>query len=130
MASIRREFTVAASAADAWDVIRDVGALHTRFVPGFVKDTVLDGDTRIVTFGNGSIVRERIVDLDDKRRRIAYAATGRSAEHHNASVEVFDGSQTKIVWITDVLPNDIADYIGSMMDAAVPIMKQTFSRKA
>lgn len=130
MASIRREFTVAASAADAWDVIRDVGALHTRFVPGFVKDTVLDGDTRIVTFGNGSIVRERIVDLDDKRRRIAYAATGGSAEHHNASVEVFDGPQTKIVWITDVLPNDIANYIGSMMDAAVPIMKQTFSRKA
>ena len=129
MASVRREFTVPVGAAQVWDVIRDVGALHTRFVPGFVTETRLDGDTRIVTFANGSVVRERIVDLDDTRRRLAYSATGGRAEHHNASVEVFDGAGTKIVWITDVLPNDIVNYIASMMDAAIPVMKQTFSRK-
>ncbi|HTW34470.1 MAG TPA: SRPBCC family protein [Rhizomicrobium sp.] len=128
MASIRREFTVGMSAADAWDVIRDYGAVHTRLVPGFVTDTKLDGDARIVTFGNGSVVRERIVDLDDKRRRIAYSATGGRAEHHNATAEVFDGLETRIVWITDVLPNEIAGYITSQMDAAIPVMKKSLAR--
>ena len=130
MASIRREFTVGMSAAEAWDVIRDYGALHTRFVPGFVTDTKLDGgDARIVTFGNGSVVRERIIDLDDKRRRIAYSAASERIEHYNATVEVFEGPETKIVWIVDLLPNAIAGYIASQMDTAVPVMQKSLSRK-
>ena len=129
MASIRREFTVGMSAAEAWDVIRDYGALHTRFVPGFVTDTKLDGDARIVTFGNGSVARERIVDLDDTRRRICYSAASERIEHYNATVEVFDGPETKIVWIVDLLPNAIAGYIASQMDIAVPIMRKSLSRK-
>ena len=129
MASIRREFTVGMSAADAWEIFRDVGALHTRLVPGFVTDTKMDGDTRIVTFSNGSVVPERIVDLDDKRRRIAYSAKSERIEHHNATVEVVEGPETKIVWITDILPNEIAGYITSQMDAAIPIMQKSLARK-
>ena len=129
MASIRREFTVGMSAAEAWDVIRDYGALHTRFVPGFVTDTKLDGDARIVTFGNGTVARERIVDVDDTHRRIAYSAASERLEHHHATVEVFEGPETKIVWITDVLPNAVAGYIASQMDAAIPVMKKSLSRK-
>jgi len=130
MASIRREFTVAASAAEAWDVIRDVGALHTRFVPGFVVDTRLEGDTRIVTFGNGTVARERIIDVDDARRRICYSAASERIEHYNATVEVFDGPETKLVWIVDLLPNAIAGYIAAQMDTAIPIMKKSLSRLA
>ena len=75
------------------------------------------------------MVRERIVDLDDKRRRIAYSATGGRAEHHNATVEVFEGRKTKIVWITDILPNDIAGDITAQMDAAIPVMQGALARK-
>ena len=45
--------------------MRDFGALHTRLVPGFVTDTKLDGDARIVTFANGTVARELLVDCDD-----------------------------------------------------------------
>ena len=41
MASIRREITVRATADQVWDVLADLGALHTRLVPGFVVDTKL-----------------------------------------------------------------------------------------
>ena len=44
MASIRREISIAATAERVWDALRDVGALHTRLVPGFVTDCRLDGD--------------------------------------------------------------------------------------
>ena len=39
MGSIRRELTTRARASDVWSAIRDIGALHTRLVPGFVVDT-------------------------------------------------------------------------------------------
>ena len=55
MASIRREVSIEVSAAQLWDALRDVGALHTRLVAGFVTDCRLEGDARIVTFANGML---------------------------------------------------------------------------
>ena len=54
MASIRKDVAIAVPAAKVWDAVRDFGALHTRLVPGFVLDTKLDGEARIVRFANGS----------------------------------------------------------------------------
>ena len=41
MASVHREIAIARSADEVWDALADVGALHTRLVPGFVVDTKL-----------------------------------------------------------------------------------------
>jgi len=41
VASIRREFLVDARPEDVWDAVRDLGALQTRLVPGFVTDCKL-----------------------------------------------------------------------------------------
>src|SRR2546428_12471359 len=58
MASIHKDILIDANPNDVWDALRDFGALHTRLVPGFVTDTKLDGDARIVTFANGTVARE------------------------------------------------------------------------
>src|SRR5882672_11744453 len=55
MASIHKDILIDANPNDVWDALRDLGALHTRLVPGFVTDTKLDGDARIVTFANGTV---------------------------------------------------------------------------
>ena len=57
---------------EVWDAIRDIGALHTRLVPGFVVDTRLEPGARIVTFGNGMVVKEPIVDIDEADRRLVW----------------------------------------------------------
>src|SRR4051794_8779032 len=62
MASIHKEILIDATPADVWDALRDFGALHTRLAPGFVLDTKLDGEARIVTFANGNVARELLVD--------------------------------------------------------------------
>ena len=62
MASIRKEIPLEVSAEHAWSALRDVGALHHRLVPGFVVDTKLEDGARVVTFGNGMVVRELIVE--------------------------------------------------------------------
>ena len=54
MASIHKDISLDAHPDDVWSAVRDFGALHTRLVPGFVTDTRLDGDARIVTFANGT----------------------------------------------------------------------------
>ena len=113
MASIYKEIIIDAHPDDVWDALRDFGAVHTRLAPGFVLDTKLDGDARIVTFANGSVARETLVDCDDTRRRLVYAIASERLKQHSASAQVFAESdgRTRFVWITDVLPNEIAPYI-------------------
>jgi carbon monoxide dehydrogenase subunit G len=132
MASIRNEMVVEARPADAWDAIRDVGAVHRRLAPGFVVDTRMDGDARIVTFGNGMVARELIVDVDPESRRLVWAVVGGRLTHHNASLQVFAESEgrSRVVWIADLLPNALAPVIAGMIEQGMGAMKQTLERAA
>src|SRR3546814_4700022 len=96
MASIHRDIMIDASAADIWDAVRDIGALHTRLVPGFGVDTTVDGEVRAVRFGNGLRVHERVIDVDDARRRIAWSVLeAPQMRYHHASLQLFDDEDRK-----------------------------------
>jgi len=127
MATIHREIEIERSKESVWDAIRDIGAIHKRLVPGFVVDCKLEGEWRTVTFGNGMIVRELIVSVDDKTCRHSWSARGESLTHHNASVQVFSEGQDKcrVVWIADLMPNEVAEAIGEMIQQGLATMKQT-----
>ena len=130
MASIRKEILLDARPEEVWAAVRDIGALHTRLVPGFVTDTRLEEGARVVTFGNGMVVRELIVDLDDQARRLVWSARGRLT-HHNASAQVFaEGERrAKLVWTADVLPNELAGDIRAMMEQGAAAMQKAFAKR-
>ena len=130
MASIRREVLIEARGEDVWDAVRDVGAIHKRLAPGFVVDTRLEDGARIVTFGNGFVVREVIVDVDDTARRLVWAAVGGRLTHHNASMQVFAEGDTRsrVVWIADLLPHELAGYVTGLMEQGLGVAKQTLDR--
>ncbi|WP_339029937.1 SRPBCC family protein [Bradyrhizobium symbiodeficiens] len=126
MASIHNDIPLNASARDVWDAVRDFGALHERLAPGFVTACALDGDARIVTFANGSVAREILVDCDDARQRLVYAISNERLKHYSASVQVIaDGERrSRLVWIIDMLPNELAAYVeGQTKEAVVAIHK-------
>jgi len=127
MASICKEIHLAASPDDVWDAVRDFGAVHTRLARGFVTDARMDGDSRIVTFANGTVARELLVDCDDDKRRLVYAIASEQIKHYSASVQIIsDGtSESRFIWVVDVLPNDIAPYISAQMDLGIVAMKRT-----
>ena len=127
MASIRRETLINASPADVWAAVRDWGALHERLAPGFVTDTRLDGADRIVTFFNGSVMREVMIDLDEGARRLAWSIVDGPYTHHNGAAQVFaDGDgRTRVVWITDLLPNELAERTAEMMERGLSVIKET-----
>ncbi|NUP10745.1 MAG: SRPBCC family protein [Polyangiaceae bacterium] len=134
MASIHEEIVIDAPAEHVWDAIRDVGALHTRLVPGFVTDTKMEeaGAVRAVTFANGSTVRERIVTVDDKRRRLVWSVVSEPFSHHNGSIQAFaEGDRrTKAVWIADLLPEELAPRVQPMMAQGLKAMKAALERSS
>ena len=131
MASIHREILIDAHPDVVWDALRDVGAIHTRLAPGFVTDVRLEDGARVVTFGNGLVVRELIVDRDDNARRLAWSAVGGRMTHHNASAQVFaNGRGSRFVWIADLLPNELAPDVAAMMDQGLTVIQRTLEAAA
>jgi hypothetical protein len=132
MASIHKDIPIDAPAGDVWDAVRDFGAPHRRLVPGFVLDTKLDGEARIVSFANGTVARELLVDCDDSRRRLVYAVISERMKQHSASVQVIaegEGS-CRLIWVVDLLPHEIAPYIDGQMDQAALAMQTALARSA
>ncbi len=127
MASVHKEFLVDATPDQVWDVLRDFGAVHERLAPGFVTDTRLDADTRTVTFADGTIVAERLVDLDPVRKCVAYTVVGGSLHpsHHHAWMQALPetGGVTRFIWHTDVLPETLAASIAESVEHAATVIR-------
>ena len=130
MASIHNDIPLSASAHDVWDAVRDFGALPERLAPGFVTACTLDDDARIVTFANGAVAREVLVDCDEARQRLVYAISNERLKHYSASVQVIaDGeARCRLVWIIDMLPNELAAYVEGQTREAVQAMRRAFPR--
>lgn len=127
MASIHKDILINAAPDAVWDAVRDIGRIHERLCPGFVVDTKLvdDGAARLVTFGNGMVVKELIVDSDDARRRLAWTAESERLTHHNGVMRVEDAGEgrSRAIWTADVLPHAAAQTVGSMMEMGLAAMK-------
>ena len=130
MATIRKEVLVNARPETGWDALRDVGALHTRLVPGFVTHVTMEEGARIVTFANGVQAREVIVSVDDAARRLVWTAVGGRLTHHNGAAQIIPEGPTscRFVWTADLLPDAMAPAIEGMMSQAMPIIKATLEK--
>jgi hypothetical protein len=127
MATIHREIPLPAAPHVVWDAVRDVGNVHRRLVPGVLVDARLDGDARVVTFASGAVVRELIVTVDDGARRLVWSARGTLA-HHSAAMQVADDGAggSRLLWTTDILPDDAAERIAALVDAGAAAVRRTF----
>lgn len=132
MPTICHETQIDRPAAEVWDAVRDVGALHTRLVPGFVvATTMLPNEpvpVRRVTFATGTVLDEVIVTNDDARRRLVW--TIRGLDHHNGAIEVQaveDGA--RVTWTADVLPAALAERFAPLMAAGLTRMKAVLEQQ-
>jgi carbon monoxide dehydrogenase subunit G len=130
-ATMRTETRIAAPVAEVWAAIRDVGAVATRLAPGFVVDTRLENGVRTVTFANGLVAKETIVSIDDSNHRLGYTASGGRSTFHFASMQVVpDGEGSRLVWITDAMPDEVKGPISAMMEQGSAVMKKTLEDAA
>ncbi len=130
MVSIVREVSLACPADAAWAALHDVGNAHRLFA-GVLVDARLDGDVRTVTFAHGPVLRERIIAIDDERRRVAYTVLDETLVHHSASMQVLPcaDASSRFVWITDVLPDDRAGRIAPLMDQGCAALRRVLENR-
>jgi Polyketide cyclase / dehydrase and lipid transport len=126
MASICIETAIDAAPDQAWAALRDWGALHERLAPGFATEAKVEGEDRVVTFFTGTTVRERMLGVDDERRRLAWSIVDGPYAHHNGAAQVLerDGA-TLFVWIADVLPHEAAERTRELMERGSAVIKAT-----
>ncbi|MEU7879462.1 SRPBCC family protein [Microbispora bryophytorum] len=135
MASIRHEIVIDASPEHIWDVLRDVGAVHERLLPGRVTNTRLEGDQRFLTFPDGHVIHELIVAIDDDSRCLAYSVVDGARpplDHHHASFEVRpEGDEAgRLIWTTNVLPHTRATDVRIRVEYGAREMKQAIEAAA
>ncbi|WP_194814284.1 SRPBCC family protein [Nocardia sp. XZ_19_385] len=130
MAWVKKEIVIEAPVEDVWAVVRDFEHGPARMVPGFVTESKLvEPDVRVVTFVTGAVVRERLISHDDAEHRYAFAVIGDTVtpEHDSASMQVFalDNGHSRFVWMHDVLPAELADAFGAVMEQGIAMFKKT-----
>ena len=127
MASIHHEATFDLSAEAAWARLRQVDQAHTLFSPVLVGGTFdRDAQTRTVRFANGMVVQERILDVDEARRRVAYTVVdGGGMSYHHASMEILEAGpgHCRFVWVSDFLPAEFKDRMAPLVEAGTRALK-------
>ena len=132
MASIQHETTLDLDADKAWAALRDVSLAHRLFA-GVLTDGRLDGDIRTVTFANGMTIRERIIDISDERKRVAYSVIdGTPMTHHNASMQLIPEGQgrCRFIWIADFLPDAFGEQMLPLMEQGTDALKRNLENSA
>ena len=130
MASILKSVEIDAPADAVWDAVSDFGAVHRRFAPGFVTNVELIPGARMVTFGNGLVVKELFLDCDHAARRLAYSVRTETFQHHSASFTVTDlgGDRSRLDWRADLLPDTLAPTVAGMMEEGIKIAQGVLGR--
>jgi hypothetical protein len=127
--TLRREVVLGADPVDVWDALRDFTAVHRRLCPGVLIGSRPDPGGRVVTFAAGPVVRETLVAVEPEERRLVYAVAESPFPfaHHQASMQVLPtGAGTRLVWITDLLPDDLAPAVSTLIDEGVAAMRRVF----
>ena len=130
MASIYKELAIEVSPAQAWAALRRAGDAHRLFAPVLVN-AQLDGDVRTVRFANGMVLQERILDVDEERRRVAYTAlNGPGMTYHHASMQIVDEGPERclFVWITDFHPREVSDDLTPLIEQGAKALKSNLER--
>jgi uncharacterized protein YndB with AHSA1/START domain len=134
VATIIKEVEIERSPDEVWDALQDFMAVHERLVPGFLTDSRPDGDdTRVVTFANGAVAREVLVGVDKDAKRLCYSVVEGPLgfSRHSASAQVFEAGddRSRFVWITDVLPHEVADRVDELMTVGIAVIERTLSSR-
>ena len=123
MPTIYLERHINAAAAQVWKQVSDIRSPEHLTNMIHSVEVIGEGERSCVT-EHGRIV-ERIVSVDEDRRRVAYTATESPfpISHHNASMtvtQVEDGC--RLTWITDVEPAAVADALAPVLAAEFDVI--------
>lgn len=124
MATLRTQTTIDRPANEVWNVVSDAGNISAWFPA--VKTSTATDSKRDCELADGSPLNEEIVTNDSELRRFQYRITGgMPVESHLGTVDVIDnGSNTMVVYSTEITPDSLADVLGPAVEEGVHGLKQ------
>jgi hypothetical protein len=118
MATIYRSAELTVPADVAWRFLDRYTRSEVHIFANCVSERQVD-DFRVVVTADGMELWEQNITVDAARRRAVYTVPGiPGVKHHQAEMRIdvdADGAAT-LVWITDLLPHDLADTLGPVYD--------------
>jgi hypothetical protein len=130
MASIRKEIVIDVGVEPAWAALRRVEAPHRLFAP-VLTGAEMQGDVRTVHFADGMVIRERIIDVDEEHRRVAYAVVdpqGMTYHHASMQLDIAGPGRCAFIWITDFLPAEAAIALQPLIERGAAALKQNLEQ--
>jgi hypothetical protein len=127
MTTLRQDIDLDVTPDEAWNALKDFGALHERLVKGFVTKCESDGHERVITFANGVTVREVLLGADDEHRRLAYAIVDGFTHYQGTAQIVPRGERSRFVWHVDLLPAERAADVAEMMAQGAAAIRRTLT---
>ena len=118
MAGLYYRAPLSVTAAVAWDFLDRYTRAEVHVFSSCVAERRVD-DYRVVTITDGSEVWEQNITVDAERRRAVYRVPGLAgSEHHQAEmrIETDDVGAPHLVWVTDILPHHLADFMRDTYD--------------
>ncbi len=118
MATLYKEVSLAVAPDALWEKVSKVGEVDKLL--NVIAKSELDGDVRVCTMADGGVLRERIVGIDDAKRRVAYTISDAPfpLEFHAASMQVIDEGDGRLTfrWVTDLKPDALAAQLEPLFD--------------
>jgi hypothetical protein len=118
MGTIYKSAEIAVPASKAWTFLERYTRSEVHIFSNCVSERQ-EGEYRVVTTVDGMEIWELNVAIDNEHMRASYTIAGLlGAEHHHASMQVFDLGEGRcsVVWITDYRPHNWAEEIGPYYD--------------
>lgn len=124
MASLRFDQRINRSADEVWKVVSDAGGIGSWF--GGIESCEVKGQTRTIVLGGGITLEEEIVTSDDALRRFQYRIVGGAlpVQFHLGTIDVLEDGQTaRVIYSTDVQPDDLAGLVAPAIEAGLSGLK-------
>ncbi|MBI3399303.1 MAG: SRPBCC family protein [Deltaproteobacteria bacterium] len=129
MATIYKEIDLPVSPEALWEKVAGVGEVH-KFMP-VITDCRIEDDRRFCTMADGAKLEEIVLGVDKAKRRVAYTITKSPFpfDFHSASMQVVpNGKNARLIWITDLKPDALAEQMESVLNQVAQSLQQKFSR--
>jgi carbon monoxide dehydrogenase subunit G len=107
---------------EVWAIVGDFGGIGN-WMPG-IDSCRVEGDDRILET-MGMTIKEHLVKKDDAARAITYSIVdGAPVERHEATITVVpDGTGSRVDWVVDALPDDMAGLMTTVYQQALDALK-------
>lgn len=130
MSTLYKEVTVALTPDALWNKVSDVGEVSGLL--NVITHSEISGETRTCEMADGGKLTERILDVDQAHKRVAYTITDAPfpVEFHSASMEVLDAGNGKstLRWVTDLKPDAVADQLNPVFDAEMASLAERYPK--